>query len=83
MKIIFRTVVKRVFQRQERIHISGFGKDAQFDGRLTDWYLDIRGFGPFKVATAEEGKPDFKEGDAIRVTIEEDKPHAKRNEGRT
>lgn len=70
MKIIFRSYIKRIFQHEQMTHISGFGKDAVFERKLTDWYIDIQGIGPVKAATAAEGRPDFNEGDSIRATIE-------------
>lgn len=75
MKLVFQTLITRVFELKVRKHVSGFGPDAIFRTDSAGWYARI---GDEITLWCGKDKPELESGDEVTLTIERSQKNAPR-----
>lgn len=59
--------VVRVFEHIEKQHVNGIGKDATFSEVSRGWFIAFEG--SYEALFFDDTKPDFEEGDLVKITF--------------
>lgn len=68
VKYIIETMVTGLLNKSKKKYVSGIGKNAVFDDEPLGWFLHLEG--SHEVIFMGIEKPELKDGDKIRITIE-------------